>query len=323
MKRIGVLTSGGDGPGMNAAVRAVVRTATRHGLSVIAYIDGYQGLVDGRSRELDDRAVGSQIQRGGTFIGTSRCAAFRTPEGRARAASQMRADAVEGLVVVGGDGSFRGALALQDEHGVVISGLPGTIDNDVFGTDETIGFDTALNTAVEAIDRIRDTSEATGTLFFVEIMGRGSGALAMHVALAAGAAGVLVPEERDEADALIERIRASIGAGKRSHIIVVAEGEEAGGAFQVAERLGPLLGCAYRVAILGHIQRGGRPTARDRIIASATGARAVKALAEGRSGVMAGMWRGAVVEVPLTEVVAKAHAAPNLDVLRLAQSLAG
>ena len=323
MNRIGVLTSGGDGPGMNAAVRAVVRTATRFEISVVAYIDGYQGLVAGRTRELDDRAVGSQIQRGGTFIGTSRCAEFLSRAGRARAAAQLQSDSVEGLVVIGGDGSFRGALAMREEHGTAIAGMPGTIDNDVYGTDETIGFDTALNTAVEAIDRIRDTSEATGTLFFVEIMGRGSGALAMQVALAAGAAGVLVPEEQGETNALVARLRGSIAAGKRSHIIVVAEGEEAGGAFTVAERLGPLLGCQYRVAILGHIQRGGRPSARDRIVASATGARAVEGLAAGRTGFMAGMCGGQVVEVPLTEVVANAHAAPNMQMLYLAQSLAG
>ncbi len=308
---------------MNAAVRAVVRTATKHGISVVAYLDGYSGLVEGRMRELDDRAVGSQIQRGGTFIGTSRCAEFREPSGRARAAAQLRADGSEGLVVIGGDGSFRGALLLQEEHGVAVTGLPGTIDNDVFGTDESIGFDTALNTAVEAIDRIRDTSESTGTLFFVEVMGRGSGALAMHVALAAGAAGILVPEEEHEMERVAGRIRSSISRGKRSHIIVVAEGEAAGGAFTVAESMAPLLGCPHRVAILGHVQRGGRPTARDRIIASMMGAQAVEALAAGRTGVMAGMSRGAVVEVPLTDVVAYAHAAANMDVLRLAQSLAG
>jgi 6-phosphofructokinase 1 len=323
MQRIGILTSGGDGPGMNAAIRAVVRTATTHGVGVIAYIDGYMGLVEGRTRPLDDRAVGSQIQRGGTFIGTSRCPAFQTVDGRARAAAQLQADGVDGLVVVGGDGSFRGALALWEEHGVRVVGLPGTIDNDVWGTDETIGFDTAVNTAVEAIDRIRDTSEATGMMFFVEVMGRSSGALTMHTALAAGAAGVLVPEERHEVESLIQRIRNSIAHGKRSHIIVVAEGDDAGGAFGAAEKIGKVLNHEYRVVILGHVQRGGNPTARDRIISSLMGARAVDALVAGRTGMMVGMWGGVAIEVPLVDVVANRHGQPPLEILHLAQQLAG
>ena len=323
MKCIGVLTSGGDGPGMNAAIRAVVRSATPRGIAVRGYRNGYQGLVEGDSVELDDRAVGGQIQRGGTFIGTSRCAAFMEAAGRARAAAVMRRDGVDGLVVIGGDGSFRGALELEREHGVAIAGVPGTIDNDVYGTDETIGFATALATAVEEIDKIRDTSQATGMTFFVEVMGRGSGALAMHTALAAGAAGVLVPEEHEEVGALAEQLKRSIALGKRSHIIVVAEGDEAGGAFGVAEKVSALVGCPYRVTVLGHVQRGGSPVPRDRIVASLLSARAVGALAEGRPGVMAGMRGGQVVEVPLSEVVANAHAIPRMDVLHLAQLLAG
>ncbi len=323
MERIGVLTSGGDGPGMNAAIRAVVRSASAQGMTVLGYRNGYQGLVDGDRLELDDRAVGGRIQRGGTFIGTSRCPAFLEPAGRAHAARQLERDGVEGLIVIGGDGSFRGALALMEEHGTAVAGVPGTIDNDVWGTDETIGFDTALNNAVEAIDKIRDTSEATGTTFFVEVMGRGSGALAMYTALAAGAAGVLVPEAHEEIGALIDRLKLSFEAGKRSHIIVVAEGEEAGGAFGVAEQVGTAVGCPYRVTILGHIQRGGNPTARDRTIAALMGDGAVRALAEGRNGQMLGMQGGRLAEVALADVVANAHASPRLDVLHLAQMLAG
>ncbi len=323
MERIGVLTSGGDGPGMNAAIRAVVRSASAQGMTVLGYRNGYQGLVDGDRLELDDRAVGGRIQRGGTFIGTSRCPAFLEPAGRAHAARQLERDGVEGLIVIGGDGSFRGALALTKEHGTAVAGVPGTIDNDVWGTDETIGFDTALNNAVEAIDKIRDTSEATGTTFFVEVMGRGSGALAMYTALAAGAAGVLVPEAHEEIGALIDRLKLSFEAGKRSHIIVVAEGEEAGGAFGVAEQVGTAVGCPYRVTILGHIQRGGNPTARDRTIAALMGDGAVRALAEGRNGQMLGMQGGRLAEVALADVVANAHASPRLDVLHLAQMLAG
>lgn len=308
---------------MNATVRAVVRAATGHGVTVVAYRDGFTGLINGWTMELNDRSVGSQMQRGGTFIGTSRSEEFKTPPGRARAASQLRTDAVDGLIVVGGDGSFKGALTLQEEHGLAVVGVPGTIDNDVYGTDETIGFDTAVNTAMDAIDRIRDTSEATGMTFFVEVMGRTCGAIAMNAALASGAAGVLVPEEHDEAAALIERLRESRARGKRSNIVIVAEGEEEGGAFGVAGKIAGQIDCDYRVVVLGHIQRGGRPTARDRIIASQMGAGAVDCLAAGRRGLMVGMWRSEVVEVPFADVVTHAHGAARLEILELAQRLSG
>jgi 6-phosphofructokinase 1 len=323
MKRIGILTSGGDAPGMNAAVRAAVRAATNRGMTMVGYIDGFSGYVAGEFVELDVRAVGNQIQKGGTFIGTSRCPEFFDPQVRAAAAAQMRHHNVEGLIVVGGDGSFRGALDLAAEHHVPVVGLPGTIDNDVYGTDETIGFDTAVNTALEAIDRIRDTSQATGTMFFVEVMGRTSGAIAYHTALAGGAAGVLVPEEHGDLTRMIQQLRVSISRGKRSHIIVVAEGEEAGGAFKVGETVGKALDHPYRVAVLGHIQRGGNPTARDRVIATVSGARAVEAMVEGRSGIMVGFQGGMPVEVSLHDVVTKSHPKPRLDLLHLAQDLSG
>ncbi|MGK2964501.1 MAG: ATP-dependent 6-phosphofructokinase [Tepidiformaceae bacterium] len=323
MKRIGILTSGGDAPGMNAAVRAAVRTATGLGIDSVGYLDGYTGLVKANFIELDDRMVGNTIQRGGTFIGTSRCPEFLDPGVRAQAVHQMRSDGVDGLVVIGGDGSFRGALALEAEHGVPVSGVTGTIDNDVWGTDETIGFDTAVNTAVTAIDQVRDTSESTGMMFFVEVMGRASGELALHTAVAAGAAGVLVPESREDLTTLAERLRASIERGKRSHIIVVAEGEQAGGAFGVAEAVGKHLARPYRVVVLGHVQRGGRPTMRDRLIAAQSGNMAVKALAEGRSGMMIGFQGRVAVEVPLKDVVANQHPPARLDLLRLAEELSG
>ncbi|MBK6319735.1 MAG: ATP-dependent 6-phosphofructokinase [Dehalococcoidia bacterium] len=323
MKRLGILTSGGDAPGMNAAIRAVVRTAIGRGISVAGYVDGFSGYVAGQFSELDDRAVGNIIQRGGTIIGTSRCPEFLDPLVRTAAANRMRADGVDGLVVVGGDGSFRGALALQDECGVPVAGVTGTIDNDVFGTDETIGFDTAVNTALLAIDQVRDTSESTGMMFFVEVMGRTSGAIALHTAVAGGAAGVVVPEAHDEITVLIEQLRHSIERGKRSHIVVVAEGDEAGGAFGVGERVGKALDHPYRVVVLGHIQRGGRPTMRDRIVASEAGAMAVHALLAGRSGVMIGRQGGKSVEVPLTEVVSRQHPPPDLALLALARQLSG
>lgn len=323
MERIGILTSGGDGPGMNAAIRASVRAASGYGVRMVGYLDGYSGFVKGSFVELDDRAVGNIIQRGGTIIGTSRSKAFHDPEVRREAVEQMRTDGVEGLVVVGGDGSFRGALSLQDDLGVHIAGLPGTIDNDVWGTDETIGFDTAVNTALLAIDQLRDTGEATGMMFFVEVMGRTSGAIALHTAVAGGAAGVVVPEAKEEIGQVIQELRASIARGKRSHIVVVAEGDEAGGVFNVAQMVGAALEIQYRVVVLGHVQRGGRPTMRDRLVASEGGAMAVKGLVEGRSGFMIGRRGGKSIEVPLIDVVSNKHPPADVQLLKLAQQLSG
>ncbi len=323
MQRVGILTSGGDAPGMNAAIRACVRTATQYGVGAIGYLDGFAGLIENRYIELDDRVVGNQIQRGGTFLGTARSKAFLDPSVRARAAEQMRDIGVDALVVIGGDGSFRGARALEQEHGILVAGIPATIDNDVYGTDETIGFDTAVNSAVQAVDRVRDTSESTGMMFFVEVMGRTSGAIAAHTAVAAGAAGVLVPEEREDFDFFVSRLKRSIERGKRSHIIIVAEGDEAGGAFGVAQRVGSMLPNDYRVVILGHTQRGGSPTMRDRIVASQSGALAIDALVAGRSGFMIGIQRGQPVEVPIAEVVSKPAPPARTDLVRLAQKIAG
>jgi 6-phosphofructokinase 1 len=323
MQKLGILTSGGDAPGMNAAIRAAVRSASARGLAMVGYFDGFAGFVAGEFQELDDRSVGNIIQRGGTFIGTSRCPEFMDAGVRAAAVRQMHQDGVDGLIVVGGDGSFRGARAIEKEQGVPVAGIPGTIDNDVYGTEETIGFDTAVNTAVLAIDMVRDTSESTGMMFFVEVMGRTSGAIALHTAVAGGAAGVLVPEAHEDISRLVGRLRGSIARGKRSHIIVVAEGDEAGGAFAVAEQVGKLIDHPFRVMVLGHIQRGGRPTARDRIVASISGAMAVEGLHEGRSGFMVGMHGGRGVEVPLADVVERAHPEPEYDLLRLAQTLSG
>jgi 6-phosphofructokinase 1 len=323
MKRIGILTSGGDAPGMNAAIRAAVRTATRLGVQAVGYLDGFSGYVRSAFVELDDRAVGNIIQRGGTIIGTSRCPEFLDPKVRARAAQQMREDGVDALLVIGGDGSFRGALALEDECGVAVAGLPGTIDNDVWGSEEAIGFDTAVNTALLAIDQLRDTGESTGMMFFVEVMGRTSGAIALHTAVAGGAAGVVVPEAAVEIDHVIMRVRETMAKGKRSHIIVVAEGDEAGGAFGVAPLIGKVLDRPYRVVVLGHTQRGGRPTMRDRLVASEGGAMAVEALVAGRTGFMVGRQHGRSLEVPLREVVANGHPPVNADLLRLAQQLSG
>ncbi|MCA9824308.1 MAG: 6-phosphofructokinase [Dehalococcoidia bacterium] len=323
MHRIGVLTSGGDAPGMNAAIRAIVRRAWHHDIEVVGYEDGYSGLVEGAYRELDNRSVGNVIQRGGTILGTSRCAEFYRPDVRALAAQRMVADGIKGLVVIGGDGSFRGALELAEEHGVAVCGIPGTIDNDVWGTEETLGFDTAVNTAMQAIDALRDTSESTGTNFFVEVMGRTSGAIALYTGLAAGAAGVLIPETSEPPIELAKRLQRSIGRGKRSHIVVVSEGDEAGGAFGVAHQVAELMDIEFRVTVLGHTQRGGSPTARDRIIATESGVLAVDALVAGTYGMMAGMQHREPTLVPLADVVAHRHSEAELDKLRLAMELAG
>jgi 6-phosphofructokinase 1 len=308
---------------MNAAIRAAVRSATSRDIEVVGYRDGFAGLVAGAFTVLDDRAVGNIIQRGGTIIGTSRCPEFLDAGVRARSVAKMRQDGVEGLIIIGGDGSFRGALALQEEHGILVAGVPGTIDNDVFGTEETIGFDTAVNTAMFAIDQVRDTSESTGMTFFVEVMGRTSGAIALYTAVAAGATGVLVPESGDDLEGLAERIQQSLVRGKRSNIIVVAEGDEAGGAFAAAAAVTKLVDLPYRVVVLGHIQRGGSPTARDRVIAAESGALAVQSLADGETGMMIGVQGRRPVSVPLTEVVGREHPEPEYGLLQLAQSIAG
>jgi 6-phosphofructokinase 1 len=323
MRRIGVLTSGGDAPGMNAALRGIVRSATALGLEVVGYSDGFVGLVAGSFRPLDDRSVGNILQRGGTVIGTSRCPEFHDAEVRALAADRMRSDEVEGLVVIGGDGSFRGALELAREHDVKVAGIPGTIDNDVWGTEETLGFDSAVNTAMLAIDNLRDTSESTGMNFFVEVMGRTSGAIALYTGLAAGAMGVLIPEAENDLEGLAERLRRAMERGKRSHIVVVAEGDEAGGAFGVASRVAEMVDLPYRVTVLGHVQRGGSPSARDRIIGVESGAMAVRCLREGNHGLMVGMKNRQAVLVPLKEVVEHAHPEAELNKLRLAIEVAG
>jgi 6-phosphofructokinase 1 len=301
MKRIAVLTSGGDAPGMNAAIRAVARCGPAYGLEVVGIRRGYAGLLDGDFVELGPRSVANIIHRGGTILGTARCEEMKTPAGLRRAAEQLEKAQLGGLVAIGGDGTFRGALELSKLTSVSVVGAPGTIDNDLYGTDATIGFDTAVNTALEAIDRIRDTAEAHQRLFFVEVMGRTRGFIALHVGLAGGAEEVLVPEVKTDIEALGASVRAQLAGGKRASIVVVAEGDDAGRAFDVAHKMCDGLAMDYRVCVLGHVQRGGPPTARDRLLASKLGARAVQVLAEGRSGVMVGEVCNRVVETPFQQ----------------------
>lgn len=287
MKCIGVYTSGGDAPGMNACVRAVVRTCIYRGIEVVGIRRGYEGMIDGDFVPMDARSVSGIIQRGGTILKSSRSEQFRTVEGRKKAFKNLKKAGIEGMVAIGGDGTFAGARAFSSEHPIPIIGAPGTIDNDLYGTDHTIGYDTALNTAMEGIDKIRDTADSHDRIFFIEVMGRDAGFLALYSGIAAAAEAVLIPEEVTQLDAIMKKIEE--GRQKDSNIIVVAEGDDAGGAFEVARKVEEKYKYDTRVVVLGHIQRGGSPTCADRVLASRMGMAAVEALTEGLSNVMVGM----------------------------------
>ncbi len=301
MKTIGVLTSGGDSPGMNAAVRAVVRFGVRNSLRIIGIQRGYCGLIDGAFKEMHFPDVAGIMERGGTILRTSRCGEFYTKEGRAKAAEQLKAAGIDGLVVIGGEGSFTGAKFLHEEHGIPIVGIPGTIDNDISQTDMCVGVDTCLNTVVDAIQNLKDTATSHERAFIVEVMGRSSGYIALCAALATGSEAAIVPEVPIDWDKLASRLLEERKRGKINCIIVVAEG--AGGAFHVAKNLQDRIGYETRVTILGHIQRGGSPTAFDRILATRMGAEAVKALLEGKSCHMMALQFGKIVPVPMEQVL--------------------
>ncbi len=302
ISRIAVLTSGGDAPGMNAAVRAVVRTGIFNGLEVYGVMRGYQGLIEEDIFQMQSRSVANIIQRGGTILKTARCKEFYTYEGRKKASENLQKRGIDGLVVIGGDGSFRGAASLSQEFGIACIGLAGTIDKDIAGTDFTIGFDTAVNTAVDAIDKIRDTADAHDRLFIVEVMGRDSGYIAIYSGIATGAGNILIPERKTDMETVIAFLEERERRKKLVNIIVVAEGDEFGGANEVArfvkERL-PYLDT--RVCILGHIQRGGSPSALDRVIASRMGYQAVECLISGRYNVFVGILNNKLNYVPLQD----------------------
>lgn len=319
--RIGVFTSGGDAPGMNAAIRAVVRQAQETGDEIIGIRRGYAGMIKGEFIHLGPRDVANTIQRGGTILQTARSDKFMTPEGRAEAAEQLRRASIEGLVAIGGDGTFAGAIKLFGEQGIPTLGVPGTIDNDLFGTDDTIGYDTAMNTALDAIDRIRDTAAAHDRVFFIEVMGRHAGFLGLEVGLAGGAEIIALPEVPVTPEEIVKTIENSVARGKMSSIIVVAEGAYPGGAQALFEATKKLTGYDARVSILGHIQRGGAPSARDRVLASRLGAAALKALSQGSQGVMAGVVENEVVFTPLADTIAKKKSI-NMELFYLARTLA-
>jgi 6-phosphofructokinase 1 len=320
-RKIGVLTSGGDAPGMNAAIRSVVRTALTSGIDAMGISSGYAGLVQGAMEPLGLSSVANVIQRGGTILKSGRCPEFHAPEVRAAAAARLREAGIDALVVIGGDGTFAGGHLMALEHGVRLVGVPGTIDNDIFGTEETIGFDTAVNTALEAIDRIRDTAASHDRVFIVEVMGRDSGFIAIDVGVAGGAEEVFIPENANGVDHAVESIRRGLARGKSSSILVAAEGRKPGRAYDLAEQIRNAAGFDAKVCVLGHIQRGGPPTARDRILASRLGHAAVRALQEGRSDVMVGVQAGQVVSVPLTESTTRKRRVTS-ELIELAQLLA-
>ncbi len=304
IKRIGVLTSGGDSPGMNAAIRAVVRTALYHQIEVFGIRRGYQGMIDNDIFQMDSRSVANIIQRGGTILKTARCKEFLEPAGRKKAFNHLQQHGIEGLVVIGGDGSFRGAYALQAEHGIPCIGLAGTIDKDISGTDFTIGFDTAVNTAVEAIDKIRDTMDAHDRIFIIEVMGRDAGYIALHSGIATGAENILIPERKTDINNIIQSLQEKERRKKMVNLIVVAEGDDFGGATEVQKTLEENLPKAeIRVCILGHIQRGGAPSCMDRVIASRMGYHAVECLMEGRHNVFVGIQNNKMNYIPLEAAV--------------------
>ena len=304
IKCIGVLTSGGDAPGMNAAVRSVTRAAIFNGIRVKAIYRGYKGLISNEIIEFQTQNVSNIIQQGGTILKSARCAEFRTPEGRKLAYENMKAAEIDALVVIGGDGTFTGARIFAQEYNVPIVGLPGTIDNDLYGTDSTIGYDTALNTIVEAVDKIRDTASSHERLFFIEVMGRDAGFLALNSALASGAEAAIIPERETQEDQLEELIKNGFRKSKNSSIVIVAESEITGGATALAE----LMNKEHpeydvRVTILGHIQRGGSPTAYDRILASRMGVAAIDALLDEQRSIMIGIVNDEIVHVPFTKAI--------------------
>ncbi len=306
IKTIAVLTSGGDSPGMNAAVRAVVRAAWAYNVEVFAVYHGYQGLIEGEFEKVNSNFVSNIIQRGGTILKSARSHEFRTEEGRAKAAKQLKERNIDALVVIGGDGTFTGANILSNEHGINVVGIPGTIDNDIIGTDETIGYDTALNTALEAIDKIRDTADAHERMFLVEVMGRDTGFIALETAIACGAELALLPEELTDINEIKSQLKNMLKEQKRSSLVVVAEGDETGGALKLAEKIkDDFKQYDLKVCILGHIQRGGTPSAHDRVLASRLGASAVKVLLEGHSEVMVGIVNNALKITPMRVAVSK------------------
>lgn len=321
MRRIGVFTSGGDAPGMNACIRAVVRSAINYGTEVVGIRRGYQGMIEGDFIEMDSHSVSNIIQRGGTILYSSRSETFRTKEGRQRAYEQLKGAGIEGLVGIGGNGTFTGADIFYKEFGIPAVGVPGTIDNDLYGTDFTIGYDTALNTVVEAIDKIRDTADSHDRVFFIEVMGRDAGFIALYSGIAGGVESILIPEMEYDMLNLVKTLNKGWQHKKNSLIVLVAEGDEEGGAYEVANRVKEKFAeMEARIVVLGHIQRGGAPSCNDRVLATLLGVSAVEALLKGIQGVMVGQIHHDIVFTPFEEAITK-HNTINKRLFRVMEVL--
>ena len=320
MNTIAVLTSGGDAPGMNSSIRAVVRSCAHYNKKCIGIIRGYSGLIENETKVLNTRSVRGIINRGGTFLYSARCEEFKSIEGRKKAYENLKTMGADGLIIIGGDGSFTGALKLKDEFNFPVIGIPGTIDNDLFGTSHTLGYDTALNTVMDAIDKIRDTAISHHRLFLVEVMGADAGYIALNSGLAIGAQEILIPEVNMVFDNLINSLKKSKKSGKTSSIIVVAEGDKTGkNVFELASKIEENLPkYETRVSVLGHIQRGGSPTCFDRVLGTQLGVKAVEALIEGKNGIMVGIDNGKIIYTPLNKAL-KGKSKINKELLRMSQ----
>ncbi|MBK9151657.1 MAG: 6-phosphofructokinase [Saprospiraceae bacterium] len=322
VKRIAVFTSGGDAPGMNAAIRAVVRTAVHHDLHIYGIMRGYDGMVKGEIKRLEVGDVANIIQRGGTILKTARSEAFMTAEGRKQAYETLIANDIDGVVAIGGNGTYTGAMVFMQEYNIPFVGLPGTIDNDIYGTDYTIGFDTAINTAVEAVDKIRDTADSHSRLFFVEVMGRHSGYIALHTGIASGAGAIFLPETNTSLDDLSDILRKSAKRQKLFNLVIVAEGNQNGDATEIAAKIkekNPEYD--VRVSIIGHLQRGGSPTAMDRVLASRMGHSAVQTLMRGEGGVALGVINDKITFTPFEAAISKTKSL-NKELVKMAEILA-
>ena len=322
IKRIAVLTSGGDSPGMNAAVRAVVRSTVFYQLECYAVFQGYQGLIDGNFKKFTARSVNNIVNKGGTLLKSARSLEFRTPEGRKKAYDNLIKQNIDALVVIGGDGSFTGAMIFQNEFNFPVIGIPGTIDNDIYGTQYTLGYDTAINTVIDVIDKIRDTASSHNRLFFVEVMGRDAGHIALNSGIGAGAEEILIPEENRGLEQLLESLKRSEKSGKSSSIVVVAEGDKTGkNVFELAAYVEQNLPYyEVRVSVLGHMQRGGSPSCFDRVLASRMGVHAVESLRAGESNVMVGVVNDKMQLTPLEHAI-KGKSEINKDLLRVTDIL--
>ncbi len=320
IKKIGVLTSGGDSPGMNAAIRSVVRTCAYHNIECVGIYRGYQGMIEGDFKEMGARSVHNIINKGGTILKSARSKEFTTIEGRKKAHNQLLNTGVDALVVIGGDGSFTGAEVFNKEYGFPVIGIPGTIDNDIFGTSHTLGYDTALNTVVDVIDKIRDTASSHDRLFLVEVMGRDAGHIALNAGIGAGAEEILIPEEELGLDRLLESLKKSKASGKSSSIVVIAEGDKIGkSVFELKDYVeANLPEYEVRVSVLGHMQRGGAPSCFDRVLASRLGVKAVESILNGKSNFMVGLLNDEIILTPLEQAI-KGHYEIDKDLLRVAE----